>query len=93
VLRRDSYLEVPLDPRFLGWGHEDDSWARALVTMLGDPWRGKRPLFHLWHPPQDRRVRYEGRPQSAALFQRYRAKKGNRTRMRALLDEFVEVSA
>lgn len=93
VLPRSVYLDVPLDPRFVGWGREDDAWARALSTLHGDAWRGEGPMVHLWHPPQDRPARWSGSKASEALFDRYRAKKDKPGRMRALLDEMVEVRA
>ena len=38
VLRRSVYDDCPLDPRFLGWGSEDQSWGFALETLHGAPW-------------------------------------------------------
>jgi hypothetical protein len=35
ALRRDLYDRIPLDPRFVGWGHEDESWAWALRKLSG----------------------------------------------------------
>src|SRR5690606_37809457 len=37
VLPRSTYDQVPLDPRFRGWGQEDESWAHALTVLAGDP--------------------------------------------------------
>lgn len=79
--------EVPLDPRFTGWGQEDDSWAIALTTMAGQPWRGTADLIHLWHPPMDRLGRSMGTQSGWDLFQRYRRAGGRPGLIRALLDE------
>lgn len=87
ALPRGTYLDVPLDPRFGGWGGEDESWARALSTLVGDPWRGSGPLFHLWHPPQLRMNRRHGSRESEALTFAYRQAKGRPNRMRALVEE------
>lgn len=87
VLPRSTYLDVPLDPRFEGWSGEDESWARALSTLAGDPWRGTAPLFHLWHPPQPRMTRRHGSRASEALTFTYRQAKGRPGRMRQLIEE------
>lgn len=89
ALRRDVYERIPLDRRFVGWGHEDESWAWALRTLVGSPWRGRARLFHLWHPPQEV-VRFgRGSEASWALRERYRrlAAAGDRDGMSALLAE------
>jgi len=85
VLPRSTYLSVPLDPRFRGWGQEDESWALALRTLVGEPWRGADPLFHLWHPPQKRLNRRFGSHESRDLFNRYRLASGRPDMMSDLL--------
>src|SRR5581483_2655576 len=60
VMPASSLDRVPPDPRFVSWGQEDDSWALALTTLVGRPWRGFSPLWHLWHPPQERLTRRVG---------------------------------
>lgn len=87
VLRRDTYLDVPIDPRFVGWGGEDISWGWALRTLTGPPARFDGDLWHLWHEPQARRNRRRGSEASEALAGRYRRALGDRDVMRALLDE------
>ena len=91
IVRRDAYLDVPLDPRFGGWGQEDDAWGHALTVMYGKPRRGVAPLFHLHHPPQPRRSRAIGSEAGAALCRRYRAAR-HPDAMRQLLDEFKGVT-
>lgn len=93
VLTRDALEAAPPDPRFVGWGQEDDAWACALKTMVGKPWRGDDDLVHLWHPPQARQSRAVGSPEGLALLRRYRAARGNQDRMRALIAEHVQVPA
>lgn len=67
VITRETYKNVPLDPRFVTTHGEDTSWAWALNLIAGPPWttRGKawitridpksvlseEILWHLWHPP------------------------------------------
>lgn len=72
VLKRETYLKVPLDPRFKGWGQEDQSWAIALRVLCGKAWRTPvDPLWHLWHPPQARESRSRGSHKSWHLYNAY----------------------
>lgn len=87
VLSRGLYDQVPLDPRFTGWGQEDECWAKALTVITGPPWRGQADLWHLWHPPQPRHSARWGSPESRQLARRYRTARTPET-MRALLAEF-----
>lgn len=93
VLRRELYERVPLDRRFVGWGHEDESWAWALSMLAGKPWRGPGFLYHLWHPPQAREESkgLRGSAESWALRNRYReaVRSKDRERMVALVAEGV----
>jgi hypothetical protein len=72
VLRREVYLNCPLDPEFRGWGQEDEAWAMALNGLYGAPWRGKAPLYHLWHEKPPRLSRYAGSETSLSRLQEYR---------------------
>lgn len=93
VIPAATARQIPLDPRFEGWGQEDDSWALALHTLAGEPWRdrslngGRVPLIHLWHPPQPRLDRYHGSRASVALYRRYLAASHHPDAMRALIAE------
>lgn len=87
ALPAGTLRRVPLDPRFVGWGQEDVSWALALNVLAGHPWRGKAPLWHLYHPPQLRASRKVGSPDSHALHRRYRAARRDPAAMQALVDE------
>ncbi|MEV6102611.1 hypothetical protein [Nocardia sp. NPDC051981] len=87
VLDRDLYAEVPLDPRFRGWGQEDEAWAVALRAVAGLPWRGEAPLWHLWHPPQLRVSRRWGSRTGMALYRRYRHVARRPDAIRALIAE------
>lgn len=88
VIRRSTMLSVPIDPRFSGWGNEDESWAMALATLAGRQCRLQGKLYHLWHPRAPRLDPYRGSEANAALRDRYKAAKNNPLKMRALLDEF-----
>lgn len=87
VIRRELALDVPLDPRFVGWGGEDHAWGYALESFVGEPWRSERPLWHLWHPPQDRRSRKVGSVASERLRRRYRDARLFQSDMRQLVEE------
>lgn len=87
VGRREALLDCPLDPRFVGWGQEDNSLSYALVTLHGQPWRGTAPLIHLWHPPQPRMDRKQGSPEGVALRKRYLRARWKPDLMRDLIAE------
>jgi hypothetical protein len=86
VITREAFHQVPPDDRFAGWGGEDQAWGRALWTLIGAPWRSEEPLWHLWHPPQQRKTRDYGNEANLALERRYRAANGNPLAMRALIE-------
>jgi hypothetical protein len=87
VARRETFLEVPMDKRFVGWGQEDVAFALALHTLAGPAWLGDADLIHLWHPPQARLTRRKGSVESWALFRRYQSAKRDPLKMRELLKE------
>lgn len=89
VARREVLIDVPLDPRFIGWGSEDESWGVALRELHGPPWRptGHAPLIHLWHPPQARRSRARGSAENWALRRRYMQARNNSVAMRRIVKE------
>jgi hypothetical protein len=90
VLRRDVWDEVPLDRRFTGWGHEDDSWGMALRTLADVPGLPGGHLWHLWHPPQHRITRGFGSREGLALFHRYDRAFGRPDEMRSLIAEVAD---
>lgn len=72
ILRRHVWHNTPIDPRFVGWGQEDEAWGIALRrTYMSRLVRLNAPLWHFWHPPQLRQSRSSGSPESEALFNRY----------------------
>lgn len=85
VLTLAQYLDVPLDPRFVGWGHEDEAHGIALRKLAGPRWWGETDLWHLWHPPQERRNRSQGSVENKQLCTRYRM--GNRRQVRMIVEE------
>jgi hypothetical protein len=93
VLRRDVYEQCPIDPRFRGWGHEDEAWALALTALFGEPVRLDHPMWHLWHPPQPRISRGLGSAESEQLYRRYSKAARHPDLMRSLLSQAAEVAA
>lgn len=87
VIPRELLLACPIDPRFIGWGGEDEAWGLALRTMLGPPVRIKQPLTHLWHPPQPRVSRRRGSDANTRLLRRYVNAADNPDAMARLLAE------
>jgi hypothetical protein len=87
VLTRSAFHQTPPDPRFAGWGGEDEAWGYALAAAVGKAARMGGPLVHLWHPPQPRQSRVVGNEENQALLRRYRKAKGHRQSMRRLAKE------
>lgn len=87
VAPRETLLDVPLDPLFVGWGQEDESWSHALTTLAGDPWRGSAHLIHLWHPPQARENRVIGNPAGWVRRRKYLKARSDPEAMRSLIRE------
>jgi hypothetical protein len=93
AIRREHYEEVPLDARFVGWGQEDEAWGAALEARLGRGWRSPQPLYHLWHPPQQRQNRAVGSEASRNLRGRYFKARRFPEQMEELLAEARRLSA
>lgn len=87
VVRREVYEDCPMDPRFTGFGGEDESLSWALRALCGAPWRGKAQLAHLWHPPQARVTRGRGSEANVALRKRYVRARRDPDVMRRLVEE------
>lgn len=83
VIRRSTYWAAGgFDERFVGWGHEDCSFAYAVTTMFGEQ-RLPGIVWSFEHPsvirsPSDGNVELGGR---------YRDAKWNTVEMQALIDE------
>lgn len=90
VIRKAAALDVPIDRRFTRWGGEDDSWGKALVTLVGDPHRIEHgdPLVHLYHPhAHPDRPAVGGSMDNEYLRRRYFSALNDTTQMRALVEE------
>lgn len=88
VLRRELFEKCPPDNRFIGWGGEDEAWGYALQMVANQPAaRGRHPLIHLWHPPQERITRQYGSLESKQLIDRYRSASRRRAVMMNLIAE------
>jgi hypothetical protein len=87
VAHRDTLLDVPLDRRFKGPGHEDEAWGIALRTLLGEPWRGTAPLYHLWHEPMPRLSHRRGSIENWKMYVQYAEARGHADTIRMLLKD------
>lgn len=87
VMSRRAALTCRMDPRFVGWGGEDDAQGHALGTMCGPCLQVREPLWHLWHAKQPKDLRASTRHPSTVLLGRYRRAAGDRSAMAALLAE------
>jgi hypothetical protein len=73
VSQRDTLVDIPPDPRFLGSSGMDLAWGFALRCLAGEPWRGRATAYHLWHPWDKRSDRVNGVPRrSLWVRRRYR---------------------
>jgi hypothetical protein len=90
VTTREVAENVPLDPRFKGWGQEDNSWAMALRCLAGPPRKGSADLIHLHHPAPERISRARGNPDGIELRSRYCSASKHPDRMAALIQEARE---
>jgi Glycosyl transferase family 2 len=88
ILRRDEADEIPLDPRFVGWGWEDNSWWEALTTMWGEPARLDSSFcYHFHHKPQsDKDRRPNSQSQTWLLSREYVRARGRPQQMQAVID-------
>lgn len=80
-----------IDPRFVGWGGEDISLARALETLVGPSRRVGGVLWHLYHEPAPRRAQSRASEESERLASRYLDAVGDIAAMRSLVDEHREL--
>jgi hypothetical protein len=85
VLPASGWDACPLDPRFRGWGGEDEAWGRALSTLLGPGWFLDGHVWHLWHPHQTPGARSPLYPGSITLLRAYQSADEVPRLMRALL--------
>jgi len=90
VVHRDTLEACPPDPRFRGWGGEDEALGLALRTLHGPEHRGTADLIHLWHPLAQRKARDHGNDDNQSLVIRYRQAAKLRPQMAALVAEHSE---
>lgn len=90
VCSRDAFEAVRgIDPRFIGWGGEDISFARALDTLCGPGLHLDAAMWHLWHPRAERRHRNRASEANEALANRYLDAEGDAIAMARLVGEIA----
>lgn len=87
VLRREVALNIPIDPRFVGWGQEDMAFGEALWCLSAAPWIGLAPLIHFWHEPEARLNPKWGSLENRKLYERYHRAIADPSQMQALVAE------
>lgn len=85
VVRADVWDACPIDPRFTGWGSEDEAWGWALGCLYGHPWRGISPLIHYYHPHAAPGARRATSPEAHLLWRSYRAHRNRPDLMRDIV--------
>ncbi|MCK9921599.1 galactosyltransferase-related protein [Frankia sp. AgPm24] len=89
VIRADAWEQVGgFDPRFAGWGGEDEALGLAADALLGQGVRLPGVLWHLWHPPAPRLSRTVGSKPSRRLVARYQTARRDPAAMARLVDEW-----
>lgn len=85
VLPAEVYDDCPLDPRFHGWGGEDESWGYALTTLHREPVVQAGHLWHLWHPHPLPGARFPVNPATISRLRAYQEANEVPRMMRALV--------
>lgn len=86
--RRDFEDIGGMDPRFVGWGGEDESWGFQCGTLLGQSQRVEAVCGHLWHESVEQ-LHQPHFKQNVELRNRYSEiyARRNKGAMRALIAE------
>jgi glycosyltransferase involved in cell wall biosynthesis len=97
VVSADHFADLGgMDPRFRGWGWEDNAFNDAMRCLHGREVVFDRPLVHLWHPrPKDqngRRVWANQGERNATLGTRYKRARRDPAAMRKLVTEYRRLS-
>lgn len=88
VMTPEAWFEAGgMDPRFLGWGGEDDAFRIAAETLLGPRVHHRGVMPHLHHPSAAAFGSNAHRG-NLALLRRYTQAANNPEAMRALINEW-----
>lgn len=100
ILSRHAFEKVGgMDERFRGWGGEDGSFVAAVDTLYGGHTRLSGHVLHLWHDRpgagSSRTRVWDGQTEITCreLRQAYKAARGDRPAMRALVDKGLGVGS
>lgn len=94
AITRQAYVEHGgLDPRFLGHTGQDISFGYLMQTLVGDPWRGRSDLVHLYHPANPAKSDPALQKTNRALLNRYHRARHRPQAMARLQRETRELSS
>lgn len=86
IISRRLFDEVGgFDPRYEGWGGEDESFGRAVDTMFQPAVFVPGDVYHLWHVEDDTKKQFNQRV-NLQMWKRYRWATGRQDRMRKVLE-------
>lgn len=80
ITRKHFHAAGGFDPRFRGWGREDDAFKHAVETLVGHTWRISGRCYHLNHPRELVKPR-----DNEAMLRQYVKAAGHRHQMRELV--------
>ena len=97
VFSREGFERIGgMDPRFRGWGWEDNAFNNAMNTIHGRVILLQNYVWHLWHP---RGLDNSGKPtwvgqqtRNADIGRRYKEARGNRRKMLSLVKEVRSIT-
>ncbi len=88
VMTPEAWFEAGgMDPRFLGWGGEDDAFRIAAETLLGPRVHHEGVMPHLYHP-SSAAFGTEAHSANLNLLRRYVAAAGNPDAIRQITQEW-----
>lgn len=97
IVSAEAFRDIAgMDPRFRGWGWEDNAFNWAMRCLHGQEILFNATLIHLWHPrgkdQEGRRVWKGQQGRNAELGTRYKRAARRPTWMRRLIEEHRHIS-
>jgi predicted glycosyltransferase involved in capsule biosynthesis len=91
VMRKQDFIQTGgYDPRFKGWGYEDNAFAIKNDALIGAYSRIEYPCIHLWHPVSEGSgFTNENIEENRALYKRYESASRNRAKVQGIVNEYL----